>query len=330
MEGCKMKAMSWRDYGAIDQIRIIDVATPIPKANEVRLRTHASSINSWDWEIIQGTPWVNRVEHRLTSNFRIIGADVAGVVEAVGRAVTRFKAGDEVYGDLSGCHWGGFAEYVTADAEALFPKPTNLSFAQAAAVPQAGLLALQGLRDKGALKKGEKVLINGASGGVGTFAVQLAKQMGGEITAVCSGRKIDLVKSLGADHVIDYKQDDFTQSGQLYDLILDNQGRHSVSDYQKVLSPNGRYVMVGGDSSLIYGMLWRSIRTAIFGGPQMGLLLHKANKGLDELTLLLQQGCINPVIDRCYPLAELQQAMRYYAEGNARGKVVITTAQESP
>ena len=323
-----MKAMTWRDYNAVDQIRLIDIQVPSPKPNEVLIRTHAASINSWDWEIIQGTPWVNRLEHRLTSKFKIIGADVAGVVVTVGSAVTRLKEGDKVFGDLSRGHWGGFAEYVTADENALFPKPTTLTFSQAAAVPQAGLLAFQGLRDKGQLKSGEKLLINGASGGVGTFAVQLAKQMGAEVTAVCSGGKIDLVASLGADYVIDYTQHDFTQSGQQYDLILDIQGHHSVSDYKRVLKPNGRYVMVGGETPLIYQMLWQSIRTALFGGPQMGLLLHKANKGLEELSRLLEQGIIKPVIDRSYPLNELQQAMQYYADGHARGKVVITTLQE--
>ena len=323
-----MKAMTWRDYNAVDQIQIIDIEIPTPKANEVLIRTHAASINSWDWEIILGTPWVNRVVRSLTSKYDILGADVAGKVEAVGRAVSRFAVGDEVYGDLSQCHWGGFSEYVTADQSALFPKPTNLTFSQAAAVPQAGLLAFQGLCDKGQLQAGEHVLINGASGGAGTFAVQLAKHMGAEITAVCSGGKIDLVASLGADHVIDYTRQDFTQSGQQYDLILDIQGHHSVPDYKRVLKPNGRYVMVGGETPLIYRVLWQSIRTALFGGPQMGLLLHKANKGLNELTQLLEKGIIKPVIDRSYPLDELQLAMRYYAEGHARGKVVITMAHE--
>jgi NADPH:quinone reductase-like Zn-dependent oxidoreductase len=323
-----MKAMSWRDFNALDQIKIIDVDIPTPKANEVLLRTHASSINSWDWEILQGTPWANRVQHRLTSKFKILGADVAGIVEGVGYKVSRFKAGDEVYGDLSHCHWGGFAEYVTADEYALFPKPSNLTFIEAAAVPQAGLLAFQGLRDKGRLHRGEKVLINGASGGAGTFAVQVAKQMGAEITAVCSSAKIDLVVSLGADHVIDYTRQDFTKSGQKYDLILDIQGHHSIPDYKRALMPNGRYVMVGGETPLITRVLWQSIRSSLIGGPQMVLLLHKANKGLDELTQLLEQGIIKPVVDRCYPLDDLQQAIRYYAQGHARGKVVITMTQD--
>jgi len=321
--------MSWKDYGAIDQIKIIEIDTPTPKVNEVLIRIHTASINSWDWEIIQGTPWINRVEHRLTSKFKILGADVAGEVVAVGSAVTKLKVGDQVYGDLSRCHWGGFAEYVTADQNALFPKPVNLTFEQAAAVPQAGLLAFQGLRDKGQLQEGDSVLINGASGGVGTFAVQLAKLWGAEITGVCSGPKIDLVKSLGADHVIDYTQQDFTQNGQQYDLILDVQGHHTVADYQQSLSANGRYVMVGGETPLIYRVLWRSIKSALFGGPQMGLLLHKVNQGIGELTQLLEEEKVTPVIDRCYSLDELQLAMRYYVEGNVCGKLVITTMEGS-
>lgn len=325
-----MKAMHWQAYGNLDQIKIIEIDIPTPKANEVLLRTHASSINSWDWEIIQGTPWVNRVVHQFTSKYKILGADVAGEVVEVGRAVTKHKVGDVVYGDLSHCHWGGFAEYVTADQDTLFPKPTNLSFEQAAAVPQAGLLAYQGLRDKGQLQSlsqhqsTESVLINGASGGSGTFAVQLAKLWGADVTAVCSGGKIDLVKSLGADYVIDYTQQDFTQNDQQYDLILDIQGHHSVDDYKRSLKENGRYVIVGGEDALINHMLWQSLKTRLFGGQQMGLLLHKANKDLEALTQLLEEEKVTPCIDRCYPLDDIKTAMRYYAEGYARGKVVIT------
>jgi len=297
---------------------------PSPKANEVLVRTHASSINSWDWEIIQGTPWVNRVERALTSNYNILGADVAGTVAAVGRAVSRFKEGDEVYGDLSGGHWGGFAEYVTADQNALLPKPANLTFAQAAAVPQAGLLALQGLQDKGRIRTGERVLINGASGGVGTFATQLARLWQAEITAVCSGRKMELVRELGAVHVIDYDQQDFTQNGRQYDLILDVQGRHSIADYQRALSSNGRYVMVGGETTLVNRIIWQGLLTAVNGGQKMGLLLHKANRGLADLSRLLEQGKIVPIVDSCYPLEKLADALRYYAEGHVRGKLVIS------
>jgi len=328
-KGCRpVKAMSWQAYNAIDQIQIIKVDMPTPKANEVLIRTHASSINSWDWEIIQGTPWVNRVERALTSHYDILGADVAGTVAAVGRAVSRFKEGGEVYGDLSGGHWGGFAEYVTADQNALLPKPVNLTFAQAAAVPQAGLLALQGLRDKGRIRTGERVLINGASGGVGTFAIQLARLWHAEITAVCSGRKMELVRELGAAHVIDYTQQDFTQNGSQYDLILDVQGHHSIADYQRALSSNGRYVMVGGESALVNRVVWQGWLAAVNGGQAMGLLLHKANRGLVDLSKLLEQGKIVPIVDRCYPLEKLADAMRYYAEGHVRGKLVISMVRE--
>lgn len=319
-----MRAMSWKDYGAVDQIRIIDIDAPIPKANEVLIRVHAASINSWDWEVIQGTPWINRAEHRLSSKYDILGADVAGTVEAVGDSVKRFKVGDEVYGDLSACHWGGFAEYVTADQNALFIKPANLSFIQAAAAPQAGLLALQGLRDKGGISTGEKVLINGASGGVGSFAIQLAKLWQAQITAVCSTAKMDLVRELGADDVIDYTQQDFTQNGQHYDLILDVQAHHSVNDCKRALSSKGRYVVVGGDTALINRVMWQGLWTSVIGAKKMGLLLYKANKGLADLSELLEQGRIKSIVDRCYPLAQLAEAMRYFSEGRSRGKLVIT------
>lgn len=323
-----MKAMSWHDYGAIDQIQIIEIELPVPKANEILIRVHAASINSWDWEVIQGTPWINRAEHRLSSKYDILGADVAGRVEAVGSSVSRFKVGDEVYGDLSDCHWGGFAEFVTADQDAVFPKPNNLTYAQAAAVPQAGLLALQGLRDKGGINTGEKVLINGASGGVGTFAIQLAKLWETEITAVCSTGKMDLVRELGADHVIDYTRQDFTQTGQQYDLILDVQACHSVADCKRALSSNGRYVVVGGDTAIINRVMWQGLWSTVTGGPKLGLLLHKANKGLADLSELLGQGSIKPIIDRCYPLEQLAEAMRYFSEGRTRGKLVITMDED--
>ena len=323
-----MKAMDWQAYGAIEQIKIIEIDTPIPKAKEVLIRVYAASINSWDWEIIQGTPWVNRVEHRLTSNYDILGADVAGRIEAIGSAVSRFKVGDEVYGDLSRCHWGGLAEYVTADQNALYPKPNNITFKQAAAVPQAGLLALQGLRDKGGIKTGEKLLINGASGGVGTFAIQLATLWETEITAVCSTAKMDLVAELGAEHVIDYSQQDFTQNGLQYDLILDVQGRHSVADYKRALSRHGRYVMVGGESALINRVVWQGLWLSLTSDQKMSLLLHKANKGLEELSKLLEQEKIIPIIDRCFPLEKVAEAIRYFSEGRSRGKLVITIAED--
>lgn len=325
-----MKAMSWGEYNALDQIKIIDVAIPIPKPKQVLLHTHASSINSWDWEVIRAHYLINRLEHRFTSKYKILGADVAGVVDAVGSEVSAFKVGDKVYGDLASQHWGGFAEYVAVNENHLCKMPPGLTFAQAAASPQSGLLALQGLRDKGRLQSGEKLLINGASGGSGTFAVQLAKHFGAEVTAVCRGSKIDLVQSLGADYVVDYTCEDFTQSDQQYDLILDIQGHHPFNDYKRVLKPDGRYVIVGGGDALVYRVIWQSIKTKLFGGPNMGLLLHKANKGLDDLSKLLEQGAVKPIVDRCYPLEEIQQAMCYYAEGNARGKVVITTTGEEP
>ena len=321
-----MKAMTWGDYHALDQIKIIDIEVPTPKPNQVLLRTHASSINSWDCEVIIDTYLINRVNHFLTGKFTILGADVAGVVEAIGDKVSRFKVGDQVYGDISSQRWGGFAEYVAVDENNLYLKPSNLSFIQAAAVPQSGILALQGIRDYGRLQQGEKVLINGASGGTGTFALQLAKHIGAEVTAACRGSKIDLVQSLGADHVIDYTREDFTQSGEQYDLILDIQAHHPFKDYEQALKPGGRYVIVGGDNAVVNRVIWQRLMTKLFGGPDMRLLLHKANRGLGDLGELLKQGVVEPVIDRVYPLDEIRQAMGYYAEGGARGKVVVTIA----
>lgn len=324
-----MKAMTWGDYNALDQIGIVDVVVPIPKPNQVLVHVHASSINSWDWEVIIASYLINRIEHFFTGKYTILGADVAGVVEAVGSRVTRFKVGDEVYGDIASQRWGGFAEFVAVNETNLCIKPANLSFVQAAAVPQSGILALQGIRDKGRLQSGESVLINGASGGSGSFAVQLAKQIGAEVTAVCRTSKIDLVQSLGADHVLDYIQEDFTQSDKQYDLILDIQGHHPFSDYPRVMKPNGRYVIVGGADRLVFRVIWQSLMSKLFGGPDMSLLMHKANRGLDELGEMLEQGVIKPVVDRIYPLDEIQQAFRYYAEGNARGKVVISIVEET-
>lgn len=324
-----MKAMSWGAYHCLEQIKLIDVDIPTAKPNEVLVRVHASSINSWDWEVIIASYLINTLQHRFTSKYKILGADVAGVVEAVGRKVTRFQVGDAVYGDLASQRWGGFAEYVAVNEKNLCLKPSNLSFIQAAAVPQSGLLALQGIRDKGHLQAGEKVLINGASGGSGTFALQLAKHIGAEVTAVCRASKIDLVQSLGADHVVDFTCEDFTQSGQQYDLILDIQGHHPFNDYKRALKPSGRYVIVGGEDALVYRVIWQSLLTKLFGGPDMSLLIHKANKGLADLGELLQQGVIKPVVDRVYPLAEIQQAMRYYSEGNARGKVLIAIVEDA-
>lgn len=321
-----MKAIVYTQYGSPDVLHLEEVEKPTPKENEVLIKVHAASINSWDWDLMRGTPFVNRLMAGIIKpkKIKILGCDISGRVEEVGKNVKLFQPGDEVFGDLSRCGWGGFAEYVCARDNAVVLKPDDITFEQAAAIPQAGLLALQGLHDKGKIQPGQHVLINGASGGVGTFAIQIAKSSGAEVTAVCSTKKLDMVRSMGADHVIDYMQEDFTQNGNYYDLILDVQGYHSIFDYKRALSPQGIYVMVGGSSTLANQLLLIGPWITMIGSKKMGLLLHKANKGMTYMKELLKAGKVVPVIDKCYPLRKVPEAMRYFGEGHARGKIVIT------
>lgn len=328
-----MKAIVLTGYGSPDFFELQDVVKPAPKDNEVLIKVLAVSVNSWDWEILIAKPFVNRLMAGLVkpSRIKILGCDIAGRIEQVGRHVTQFQAGDEVFGDISHCRWGGFAEYVCVpeNKNALTLKPAAMTFEQAAAVPQAAVLALQGLR-KGQIENARKVLINGASGGVGSFAVPMAKSFGAEVTGVCSTRKIDFVQSLGADHVIDYTQEDFTRNGQQYDLILDVQGHHSIFDYKRALTANGRYVMVGGSSTLVNQLFLLGPLLSITGSKKMSLLLHKPNAGdLDFIKSLVETGKLQPVIDKTFPLSETADAIRYYAGGRARGKVIITVAHNT-
>jgi len=330
-----MKASVFTKYGSADFFELKEVEKPTPRDNEVLVKVMAASINSWDWEMLMGTPFVNRLMAGLRKPTRIktLGCDIAGRVEAIGKNVKQFQPGDEVFGDLSRCGWGGFAEYVCARENAVVLKPSNMTYEQAAAVPQAALLALQGLRQgqiqQGQIQKGQKVLINGASGGVGSFAVPMAKSFGAEVTGVCSTGKVEFVRSLGADHVIDYTKENFTRNGQCYDLILDVKGYHSIFDYKRALSPEGCYVMVGGSTALVNQLLFLWPWISMFGSKKMGLLLHKANKGLAFVSELLDDGKIVPVIDRRYPLNEVAEAFRYFGEGRAKGKVVITLQHNS-
>jgi NADPH:quinone reductase-like Zn-dependent oxidoreductase len=255
------------------------------------------------------------------------GNDFAGRVEAVGSGVTQFKVGDEVFGDTAECGFGTFAEYITVPENAVTLKPRNLTFEEAATVPEAALVALQGLRDKGEIQAGQKVLISGATGGIGTFAVQLAKHFGAEVTAVVSTRNVDMVRALGADHVIDYTREDFTRNGQQYDLILATVGERSIFDYKRALSPTGTYVATGGSLKQIFQAMLLGPMVAGSGRKMMNLLL-KTNKDLAFIKELLEAGKIKPVIDRCYPLSEVPEALRYYATGRACGKVVISVQTE--
>ena len=318
-----MKAIVYTEYGPPDVLQFKDVEKPAPEDNEVLVKVHAASANPADWHLMRAEPFLARLANGLLKPKNTkLGADVAGRVEAIGSNVTRLQVGDDVFGGMPLNELGGFAEYVCAPEELLALKPARMTFEQAAAVPLAAFTALQGLRDKGQIQPGQKVLINGASGGVGTFAVQIAKSFGAEVTGVCSTRNLDLVRSIGADHVIDYTQQDFTQTGQRYDLIFDAVGNRSVSDYKRALSPNGICSVAGFTS------LSRLFQIMLLGGKKVGMMkTAKANKeDLASIKELLEAGKIVPVIDRCYPLAETAEAIRYLETGHARGKVVITVA----
>lgn len=321
-----MKTIAFTRYGSPDDLQFREVDKPVPRENEVLVKIHAASINSWDWELLNARPFANRVIFGLfrPKRLKTLGFDIAGRIEAVGGGVQKLQVGDEVYGDLSACGWGGFAEYVAAPETALTVKPARLSFQQAAAVPQAGLLAWQGLVDEGHIRPGQKVLINGASGGSGTFAVQIAKTFDVEITGVCSTEKMEFVRSLGVDHVIDYTREDFTRNGKQYDLIIDAQGHHSIFDYRRALSPHGVYFMHGGASSRIMQVMLLGPVLSLSGSRKLRVLLHKANRGLDALGELLQSGKVVPIVDKCFPFSETIDALKYYGDGQARGKVVIS------
>jgi len=321
-----MKAIVLTKYRSPDFFELKEIEKPKPKDNEVLVKVFAVAINSWDWEILIARPFVNRLMAGLLKpkRIKILGCDIAGRVESVGKNVKQFQPGDEVFGDLSSCRWGGFAEYVCARDNALATKSASMSFEQAAAIPQAGLLALQALRYKGQIKPGQKVLFNGAGGGVGTLGVQIAKSFGAEVTGVDGTEKLGIMRSSGADHVIDYTQEDFTKNGQHYDRIIDVAAARSVFDYKRALSPGGVFVMVGGSSSLVYKLLFLGAWFSMTSNKKMGLLLHKPNKGLSFMKELFEADKVVPVIDRCYSLNEVAEAFRYYGEGQVKGKVVIT------
>jgi NADPH:quinone reductase-like Zn-dependent oxidoreductase len=325
-----MKAIVFTEYGPPDVLQLKEVEKPTPKEDEVLVKVHAASVNARDWHLMRADPFLVRLMTGLLKpKNKMFGSDVAGRVEAVGRNVKQFQPGDEVFGDIGQYGNGAFAEYVSVPEDALALKPASMTFEEAAAVPAAALAALQALRDTGQIQPGQKVLINGASGGVGTFAVQISKSFGAEVTGVCSTRNLDMARSLGADQVIDYTQEDFTQNGQHYDLIIDNVGNPSVYKrfYKRSLTPKGICVIVAGTFFL-----------QLFLGPWMSMT--GSNKIVTYLTIpnqkdlvfikeLLEAGEVAPVIDRRYPLSEVAEAIRYLEEGHARGKVVITVEQNS-
>ena len=321
-----MKAIVYHRYGSPDVLKCEQIEKSTAGDDEVLIRVRAAAMNPLDWHFMRGMPYFVRIlAGLLKPKDTRLGVDVAGQVEAVGRNVTQFKPGDEVFG---GCR-GAFAEYVCTSESALAMKPDNVTFEQAASVRAAALTALQGLRDKGQIQPGQKVLINGAAGGVGTFAVQIAKWFGADVTGVCSTRNVDLVRSIGADQVIDYTQQDFTTSGQHYDLFLDCVGNHSLSACRRVLNSNGIYVAVGGPSGRwMIGLLARGITALVlarFVSQKLVMVLTRRSK--EDLTImreLMEARKVTPVVDRSYPLSDVPEAIRYLEEGHARGKVVIT------
>ncbi|PAE39151.1 NAD(P)-dependent alcohol dehydrogenase [Bacillus sp. 7884-1] len=321
-----MKAIVYKKYGPPDVLKITEVEKPIPNDSQVLVKVHAASVNFGNLVLLKGEPFLARFAFGLLKpKYSIPGGDVAGTIEAVGKDVTQFQPGDEVFGDLSSSGWGTFAEYVAVPEIALALKPANLSFEEAAAAPMAGVTALQGLRDKGKIQAGQKVLINGSSGGVGTFAVQIAKALGAEVTGVCSTRNVEILQSLGADYIIDYSKENFTENKNTYDLILGVNGHQSLSDYKRALKPKGIFVHVGGSGSQMFQALTVGAWISKTSSKKMGTFLQRANqKDLVIMKELMESGKVKPIIDRQYSLSEVPEAFRYFEQGHAQGKVVIT------
>ncbi len=321
-----MKAIIHEKYGPPDVMRLVEVEKPIPNDDQVLVKIHASSVNALDWHLLTADIFLVRLSMGLFGPKNPVrGADIAGRVEAVGRNVTKFKPGGEVFGDIG---HGGFAEYTVASERALVLKPANLSFEQAAALPVAALTALQGLRDVGKIQAGQSVLINGAAGGVGTFAVQIAKAFGAEVTAVCSARNLEQARTLGADHVIDYSKENFTESDQRYDLIFAANGHHPLAAYKRVLKPRGIYVMAGGTSKQIFdAMLLGRLMSEKDGRKMTNFMAESKPEDLQTLKEMCEAGKIVPVIDKRYPLEQTPEALRCLGSGHARGKVIVTVAE---
>ena len=329
----KMNAIVCTKYGSPDVLELKEVDKPIPKDYEVLVKIYAASLNAADFEYLSGS-WAARFLGPLKPKHKILGSDIAGRVETVGRNVKQFQPGDEIFGDSSLCGFGAFAEYVCVPENALALKPTSMTFEEASTYPQAAIVALQGLREKRPIQPRQKVLINGAGGGMGTFAVQIAKSFGAEVTGVDSTRKLDMLGSIGADHVIDYTREDYTKSGQRYDLILDVAAHHSIFDYKRVLSPGGIFVMIGGSRFAIFQAVFLGSLISRIGSKRMGINTGSKRMGIDKwkpnikedlvlLNDLFEAGKVVPIIDRRYPLSEVPEALRYLEEGHALGKVVI-------
>jgi NADPH:quinone reductase-like Zn-dependent oxidoreductase len=321
-----MKAIVYTSYGPPNVLRLEEVETPTPSDDQVLVKVHAASVNRCDCGFVRGRPLAVRLwSGLLRPRIKILGVDIAGRVEAAGRNANQFQPGDDVFGEISVSGWGGFAEYACASENALVSKPVNLTFAEAAAVPLAAVTALQGLRDHGRIRAGQKVLINGASGGVGMFAVQIAKSFGAEVTGVCSTRNLEMARSIGADQVIDYTEDDFTRNEKRYDLIFAVNGYHPISDYRRALNSDGTYVCAGGSMAQVCQAMFLGPFASMGGSKRMVAMgpTKQSTSDLEFVKELLEAGKVMPVIDKCYPLSEVPEAIRHLEEVHARGKVVI-------
>jgi NADPH:quinone reductase-like Zn-dependent oxidoreductase len=319
-----LKAIVYTKYGGPEVLQLKEIEKPCPKEDEVLVKVHAVSINDWDWANLVGDALITRLLAGLFKpKKKILGSDIAGRIEVVGKNVKKFKPGDEVFGDLSGS-WGGLAEYVCAREDAIALKPASMSFVEAASIPQAGMLAVQGLIDKGQIQPGQKILINGAGGGVGTFGIQIAKLHGVEVTGVDSSGKLDMLRSMGFDHVIDYTKEDFTKNGNCYDLILDVKTNRSMFAYARALCPNGIYVTVGGSISRLLQALLLSPWISMISKKYIRIVALKPNKDLAYMSGLFEAGKLKPVIAGPYKLDEVQEAFRHFGKGNHKGKIVIT------
>jgi NADPH:quinone reductase-like Zn-dependent oxidoreductase len=318
-----MKAIVYEKYGTPDVLELKEVDKPVPKPDEVLVKVFAVSLNDWDMGLLE-CDFVNRILNGFRKpKIQILGSDIAGQVEAVGQNVAKFKPGDHVYGDLSG-RWGGFAEYACANESTLALKPAVISFEEAAAIPQAAMLAVQGLIDRGEIQFGQKLLINGAGGGVGTFGVQIAKLYGAEVTGVDSAGKLEMMRAMGFDHVIDYKKEDFTKNGKQYDLILDAKTNRSMFDYTRALSPTGKYVTVGGSIGRLLQALILGPWISMISKKKIRIVALTPNKDLAYINELFEAGKVKPVIDGPYKLEEVPKTFRLFGDGAHKGKVVIT------
>ena len=317
-----MKAIVYKKYGPPEVLVLTDIKKPVPKPNEVLVKVHAASINSWDWDMVRGKPWIVRLWGLFSPRINVLGADIAGIVESVGDDVTKFKPGDEVFGDLAESGWGGYAEYTCAHENGVVLKPRSMTFEEAAAIPQAGMLALQSI-DKAQLKPMQKVLLNGAGGGVGTIGLQLAKSMGAHVTVVDSEDKLQKLKVLGADNIIDYRKEDFTNNLEAYDLIVDVVASRPLSHYKRALKPGGMFIMIGGTMPAILKTMLAAKWISKNSNKKLTLLAYVPNQGLEGMIKLFESGQLKPIIDKVFPLSKTAAAFQYFADGKFVGKVII-------